>query len=692
MEAPRKRVSTESSKIEAFLAPKHRAGSRKVSRDKNGRPLLVEESALDTASMAKSGVTLVELGKRVRVFADDMSHELASYIIPSELIRYGSDNPQAADGCKTPLGNTVYDHGLYMKLRPGLCEVGVNDRQDIVLLDTGNGSDPTVGPVINSANTVIAGRAKRLVTRVHRPEHEADRKEALAWLKAFDLVDGKRTLRSRYSCAGIQYEHRGNVPYLNRTTQLNFFDPKDPDMAKISADVTARFKRLRRPAPRVEIVSLLNVPDSEAAYRDFVKKLKRKKGNPEKLGLPPTLRQSRFWDPESKAVVSSNFVFFCPLSELGDLVTVMTVNTDYHGEVKSRGVLSPLMAIMSLVGIISAHAGCAVENSRGTVTTFTGPTGTGKTTATTFWAEQNEKYRRRELRRRYEIDIEKQNGGNPKAVQRDVDKVMRTVGILCQEDWVEIVPLREGKWVFWPTERACYARTGGFPGLRFVLAENEPLLENACADLGAAGTWEKLGRVTHDYFPERLFYDPAWGHMLYDRTPRAISANVFLERDRSLDFCVKRVAVHEAVDWLLKGRTPAGKYEPLYNAYPDFSGLLMQYGIVGDRLITAYQEARQGHPAALAQGNNEIGRALYDKLHLQVELWTKHCQDVPVFIVNGAPGLEITQDINWYLSEYPEFLAEGEQMSTEQFKDLMHGRYGVTYGHKGEWTHVDRSC
>jgi pimeloyl-ACP methyl ester carboxylesterase len=92
---------------------------------------------------------------------------------------------------------------------------------------------------------------------------------------------------------------------------------------------------------------------------------------PAKLGLPARLRDSRLWDPDGKAIVTSNFVYFCPLSELGDEVTIITVNTDYHGEVKSRGVLSPLMSILSQVDIISAHAGAAVLNRKGTATTFT---------------------------------------------------------------------------------------------------------------------------------------------------------------------------------------------------------------------------------------------------------------------------------------------------------------------------------
>ncbi|HZO81012.1 MAG TPA: phosphoenolpyruvate carboxykinase (ATP) [Candidatus Binataceae bacterium] len=673
-----------------FLKPSALKNRNLVWRDRDGRVVAADERAIDLSRLSASNgapVTLIDLGRRVRLFNSDMSKELRSVVLSSDLVRLSKESPQSVAGIETPLGKVISDHGLYLKLRPGLSEVGINDRNDLILRHDESDGDATRGPVINSANTVIAGRAERLVTRTRREDHEADRAEALAWLRAFELADKRKTLVSKFLCAGVSYAQCGNVPYLYRTSRLNFFATRDPAMLKMRADLEERFRKVGRKLPNVEIISLIGVPRNEAEYRAFLRRLPAKHRHT--LGLPSTLARSRFFDPKNRAVVSSNFVFFCPLSDLGDRVTVMTVNTDYHGEVKSRGVLSPLMAIMSLIGIISAHAGTAVQNSRGTATTFTGPTGTGKTTACTFWAEKNERYRREELRRRYEIDFARNH--SPEAARTMAEELMPKVGILCQEDWVEIVP-HDGahRWVFWPTERTCYARTGGFPGLRFVLAENAPLLENACADFGAAGDPAKLGRVTHDYFPERLFYDPDWNHMLYDRSPRQISANVFLERDRGLDFIIKRVTPQEGVHWLLKGRTPQGKFEPLYNAYPDFSGLLMAYGVVGDRLVEAYEAAKAGDHAALAGGDEVIGRALFDKLNIQVNLWLSHMADVPTFIVNGAPGLEITQDANWFLSEYPDFFDSRPTLGIDEFKELMRERYGVTYGDRGQWTHITR--
>jgi hypothetical protein len=713
--------------LEDYLRADHRP--EQVFRDRRGRAICIVESAVDVDRLRVEQTPLVSLARRVRVVEEEFRRERASYLLPVELIRIAKEDPASAAGLETPLGKVVHDHGLWLQLAPGLEEVGVNDRGDVVLRRReAYGGDPTVGPVRNSVNTVIAGRARRLVTRTDRVQHERDVAEAEAWLKALAATSGEPTRESRFKCAAVDYRHRGNIPYLTRTTQLNFFDPDDPEMLEMAALVARRYEALGRAMPSVDIISLMGLPADPAEHDAFLEQLRAAGHDPGRLGIPTTLRESQFADPSTGGCVSSNFVLFTPLAQLPERITIITVNTDYHGEVKSRTVLSPLMAIMSLVDIISAHAGAAVLNRRGTATSFTGPTGTGKTTAGAFWAERNEKYRREELRRRYAIDLARELGKveGDEAVRFATEELMPRVGILCQEDWIEILRTERGDWRFYPTERAMYARTGGFPGLRFILAENEPLLENAAADFGGGGSLATLGQVTHEYFPERLFYLPEAGHVNYDRAPRAITANVFLERNPGLDFCAKRVGPEEAIHWLLLGRTPQGKFEPLYNAYPDFSGLLMERGVVGEKLAQAFEAAKAGgHPpatpstgearlgtakvyrrpsaggrspgeaaraglAALGAGDATLGAAIFDKLEAQVRLWLAMCREVPTYIVNGAPGLEITQDINWLLSEHSDAFGDWSHVTVAEFQAFMRDRYGVTYGPRGEWTHVDR--
>jgi len=674
--------------LEGYLNARDRKGGKRVIRDRSGGIALVREDALNLDLFRANGVPLHNVGRRFRVVGTDGITEQERWIAPFDVIHRSREDSKNFDGLKLPLGELVYDHGLYIKFAPGIAELGVNDRGDVLLRRDPTGTDPTEGPVWNAFNTVITGRAKRLVTRTEFDAHRADVKEANGWLKALEAVSKQKTLVSRFSCAGVQYTHKGNVPYLKRTALTNFFPPNDPEMQVIAKQIESRFRaRGEAKAPRVTILSLMNVPRTEAEYTAFLARLKRARVAPTKIGLPAKLRGSRLWDPESKAVVTSNFVYFCPLKELGDEVTILTVNTDYHGEVKSRGVLSPLMAILSKIDIISAHAGAAVLNREGTATTFTGPTGTGKTTAGAFWAERNEVYRRLELKRRYRLDLERE-GLTSAQLEEKLEEIFPGIGILCQEDWIEILKDEKRGWVFWSTERCLYARTGGFPGLKFVLSENEPILENVTADFGGGGTIDKLGRITHDYFPERIFYDPTWGHLLYDRKSRRIAANVFLERNPNLDFCVKRVDRDEALRWLLIGRTPSGKYEPLYNAYPDFSGLLMTNGIVGEKLVEAVRAAERGDLKPLGQGDATLGSAIYDKVRIQLDLWRRNCSDVPTYIVNGAAGLEMTQDINWLLSEHPDAFGEWKKVTKEDFRSYMRDRYGVTYNDRGAWTHI----
>ena len=673
--------------LEKLLKEGQAKNEKKVFRDRRRRPILIHESVLDYDKLLKSGRSLADVGRRIRHFDGALKEEIASYIVPVELMVLSREEPETVGGVELPLGTVISEGGLWLRYRPGIEEIGINDRGEVILREV-EAPDPAAGPVRGSHNTSVMGRTKRLVTRLSLEEHEADRKEAEAWLRLFSGLDGRRTLQCQFKCAGIDYQHRGNVPYLHRTTQLNFFDLRDIDMVRIASLVAFRFRKIRRKVPTVTVISLMGLPRDAATWNALQKRIKTpKKGG----GIPEKLQDSRFYDPQSKGIAPANFVHFAALRDLPDEITVITVNTDYHGEVKSRGVLSPLTAIMSLVDIISAHAGVAVLSSEGTATTFTGPTGTGMTTACAFWAEKNEKYRRLELRRRYEMDIRRTPDAGrlgEAGIQKELDRILSGVGILCQEDWVEILKEGAGQWIFWPTERTMYARTGGFPGLRFVLHENHPLLENVMADFGGSGDPGKLGRITHEFFPERIFYDPAWNHLHYDRSSRRIAANVFLERNGELDFCVKRVSSREAIDWLLTGRTPDGKFEPLYNAYPDFSGLLMQLGVVGEKLREAYQEAQQGHYAPLGAGDAPLGEAIFDKLDVQVKLWLDNCRETPTYIVNGVYGLELTQDINWLLSQHSDSFGDWKHVTVEQFKAAMKERYGVTYSSRGEWSHI----
>lgn len=673
-------------RLERYVLPAASKDSARVARDKKGRPILVREDALDTEKLRNESVALLGIAQRIK-FQDGSKEE--SWLAPRELVEIAKEKGDEANAIETPLGKTEVQKGLWLKYAPGIEYVGKTDRGE-VLLRRRSDKDPSRGPVENSANTLITGRTKRLVTRLEDNLHKKDIAEAEAWIKAFAALEPASVREVKFLCAGISYTQKGNAAYLARTAEINFFSPEDADAQRISKDVAARFAKIgRKKVPSVRVLSMLGMPVDDVELAAFRKKLEAKRASLD--GIPSKIADSTFYDEEDKKITPGNFVRFASLQDVADEITILTVNTDYHGEVKSRGVLSPLMAIMSLVDVISAHAGSGILNRRFEATLFTGPTGTGKTTATTFFAERNETYRRDELRRRYKLLLGKKDGLSGDALEKKLDEIVPRIGVLCQEDWVELAKRPENKWEFWPTERSCYARTGGFPGLNFILFENKPLVENAYADLGTSGKPENLGAITHDYFPARLFYQPEWGHLLYDRSPRAITANVFLERNKGLDFMVRRVSTDEALKWLLQGRTPDGKFEPLYNAYPDFSGLLITLGVIGDKLTDAYKKAIEGDHAPLGKGDAQLGKRIFEKLDKQMKLWRELMDVTPTFIVNGAPGLEITQDANWVVSEMPEVVgAPGAQMSADQFKKFMKDEFGVTYGDRGQWTHFQR--
>ena len=92
--------------IERFLKPKA-VSSRKLARSAEGRLLLAEESALDMDRIRDSGITLSELGRRVRVYNSDMTKQTASYIIPVEVAGLGKPERGTIEGTKIQIGRVI---------------------------------------------------------------------------------------------------------------------------------------------------------------------------------------------------------------------------------------------------------------------------------------------------------------------------------------------------------------------------------------------------------------------------------------------------------------------------------------------------------------------------------------------------------------------------------------------------------
>jgi hypothetical protein len=518
-----------------------------------------------------------------------------------------------------------------------------------------------------------------MVARIDKKTHDRDVKEARAWLEAMNVLSGGKTLRTRFFSAGVACEHRGNIPQLYKTAQVNFFQTNDPLSLELSSALEERFRLLERQVPMVRTVSVVGIPPNERAYKEFVAQLKTKKQNPMSLGLPSRLRDSQFFDGATKSIVPSSFIYACTLDEVGDSIYVITINTDYHGEVKCRGIHSGVSAVMSMAEVLSAHASSAILSKEGTATLFMGANGAGKSRAATFWTERNENERRNELQRRYAKIIHD---------EKETEEAMRGIGILGQDDWTQIVPSDEGQWDVWPAERHFYMRSRAMLSRSLILSENEPIIENTTADYGAGGDRESLGRSMHEYPHERLFYDPDWDNYYSDRDVHGISALVLLEADEDLDFAIRRLSPKDALEYIMRGRTPAGEYHPFYNDYTDVSGLLISQGIVGDRLIEAYKAASKGDVAALMNGDEALGRVVLDRLAAQIEVWRVFLADVPVFALNTIHGGDLTQDINWYCSEHPDFLKQSKEKSALEMRDLLQKEHKISYDDDGNWAEL----
>ena len=680
-------------------------GHGAVVRDSRRRPILIPDILVDVDKIARSGRSFLDMGRRIRVQPADAKGQEEAWVVPTELIAISRDDPGAAAGLSLPFGTLVQDRGLWLKYAPGFRELGVNDRGDILVGRSHPGAaagagaaeadGAAAGPVRNAINTTVIGRTKRVVARMDAAEHAKDRAEAEAWLKILAGVEGGKTLKAEFKSAGIDCVHHTNDPYLHRTARLSFYDVRDSEMLRIESLIKLRFRKARRDVPRISVYALTGVPKDPAAFAAFFRKAKAAKKDPAKTGIPAKPADSRFYDAAAKSIAPGAYFFLPPLGKLPAELTVITINTDAHGDTKARGVLSPLMGIMSLIDLLSARTSVAVLSKGGHALNIMGGTGAGKSTMALFWADRNEKYKRLELRRRYEMDLRRTPDAGrlgEAGIQKELDRVMERVGIVCQEDWVEILKEGAGHWVFWPAERCMYARTAGFPGLSYVLSENDPQLENVAADFGGSGDVAGLGRVDHECATERLFYDPEWGHLQYDKSPRKIAANILLERSAEPGPIVRRLTAREAVDWLIAGRTPEGGFEPLQNPYPDFCGLLIQAGLVGDKLVEAYAAAQRGDFTLMGAGDPKLGERIHERFDLQVKLWLDNCREVPTFILNGAGGVEMTQDVAWLLAEHPDLFGGWKQVAVEEFQKYMSERYGVAYGPRGEWMHIPPSA
>jgi hypothetical protein len=107
--------------------------------------------------------------------------------------------------------------------------------------------------------------------------------------------------------------------------------------------------------------------------------------------------------------------------------------------------------------------------------------------------------------------------------------------------------------------------------------------------------------------------------------------------------------------------------------------------VVGDRFIEARKAAKKGDVAALMNGDEALGAFVLDRIEQQISIWELFLKDVPTFVVNTSHGRDLTQDMIWLVSEFPDFIKQGQEKSAQQFRDHMHKKYNVSYDDTGAW-------
>ena len=283
--------------LDDFVQDQFKNNTEMVVRLNDGSIIFVDEQALDKNKMSNEGCSVKTFGIRYRVMSDDMKTVTAQYLIPNEVLTLAKTRGKEFAGIKLPVGVLTNDQtpkfGVWLKIYPNFQQIGTNDRGEIILRDRKD-FQPMTGAVINSNNTIIMGRAERLVTRLSKEDSAKDCEEADAWLKAFEILDNTATLTRDYLCAGIQYRHEGNAPYLNLTTDVNFFDLQDKEMLDLRSIIQSRFDKINRSIPNVKIRSLINLPKTEDDFKSIISKLQEKGSSAKELGLPESYSDSRF--------------------------------------------------------------------------------------------------------------------------------------------------------------------------------------------------------------------------------------------------------------------------------------------------------------------------------------------------------------------------------------------------------------
>src|SRR5438093_13754587 len=73
-----------------------------IVRDHRKRAILIPEGLVSFDKITASGRCLADLGRRIRVYSDDLKKEEQVFLIPTELCQISREDPGAVDGVVLP--------------------------------------------------------------------------------------------------------------------------------------------------------------------------------------------------------------------------------------------------------------------------------------------------------------------------------------------------------------------------------------------------------------------------------------------------------------------------------------------------------------------------------------------------------------------------------------------------------------
>jgi hypothetical protein len=473
------------------------------------------DEAVDHQGMARDGTGIHSLARRLHLMSPDLRERLASFVIPHSLCLLSKNDARLLDGMETPLGRLVWDRGLWLIHRPGLKEVGLDHRGDLVMRWEAKDPDPWSGPLPSSfrqsrqefRRSVSGGELQRALTG-----------EAAAWLEGSRLLDPSRHFRERVRSGGLTLTLSGNWPHFKRVFLPCFFKSRHPLMSR-AADLLSPPGSPRLPGWELILLDPALLPGDEREYRTWKTRLAGVAPGVDLKGLPSDL--------SSSLLAGYGGVVFLPGDPADPVLprTAVALGSPSWPALLVE-VLQPLLARVLAAHRVAVFPGLAVSTgTRGAMVIIT--------------------------------------DGEPAE-----DLISLAVGLekpgrgltLLQGGALGLLT-EEAGWTLLPLSRSIPLPLTPPGWWKTPLTGLEPVILDAAADFGASRNPEELGRVTHGYPGERILYEEDWDRLPYHPSLAEVRTVILLVRDPGRSGSLTRLAGGESLPGTDLPPAPAGGTE-----------------------------------------------------------------------------------------------------------------------------------